>query len=637
MIRSKKMNTEKITCHREKESCSWDKPFTFKRYINPPFAENIITQWSNTMILIGENAGGSEPQLHHNGHVNDSRLPSAAMLFLYKNRIPDLKNVDYITRFDGIPVHGLVKDLGSFSLKMEAFSDTERIPTAYLRITVKNTADFGIEDTISLLCRTDSELELIGARDPDGYDFPKFPIERWLESKPWECSEGRISDGIYKIYYNLTDGLTAKARDNGIVDFNFVLESGAELSFDLAFGRGDVSADFSYDEEKKRTENFWEKELSKIMLFPNKEDPELYAMYKSLVAEILQMFNYPKGVNYVHPRQGGLQRFLWPVEFREMIKALARIGDFERYLDESLNTLFHVMQSHREENYGQVVNFGIPWGAVTGSALECFAASAMSSRRLYERYKDSAYSAFLWIESFRSTTKGSKEYAHGLFPPLQSCDAPTVGQLWGLTDAWNIQGYRMYLEALEMYGDEHIAEVKAAIDDYFSCMQAVFNRCVVEPGLTDDTVIPLDARCNPEIERAIEEHSFQRALYEYFLISIGLAGYGTPLAERMIERCYKAENAERGLTLGSKQSGVRHNTRYYGSLTDSEMYYYYRRLGEDDKAREILEAQLKYYMTEEYYMGERYDKQDPYYFPWSPNGSASGRTILMLCDFYGCI
>ncbi len=631
------MNKEKITSYRPKESYNWERPFTFKRYINPPFAENIVTEWSNTMILIGENAGGSEPQRHHDGHVNDSILPSAAMLFLYKNEIPDLKTVDYITRNDGIPVHGLIKSFGDLSLTMEAFCNTERIPTAFVRVKIKNLTKERLSDTVSLLARTDSELELIGARDPDGYNFPAFPLERWMAADAWEFSNGVLTDGTYRIYCITDGGITASAGKDGILDFNFVLDAGEEALIELAFGRGRISADFSYEIQKEKCEEFWERELSKITLFPNKEDPDFYAMYRSLAAEILQMFNYPKGVNYVHPRQGALQRLLWPVEFREMIKALAVIGEYEKYLDETLNVLFNVMQSRREENYGQVVNFGIPWGAVTGSAVECFAAAALSSKKLYMKYKDSAYSAFGWIESFRNSTKGSAEFANGIFPPLQSCDAPTVGQLWGLTDAWNIQGYRLYLKALKRYGDEHTSEVEAALRDYYSSMEAIFKRVVIEPGLTDGLIIPLDARNDPEIERAIEGASFQRSLYEYFIIAIGLAGYGTPTAEKMIERCYKAECAERGLTLGSKQSGVRQETRYYGSLTDAEMYYYYRRLGENEKAREILEAQLTYLMSKEYYMGERYDKYDPYYFPWSPNGSASGRTLLMLCDYYGVL
>ena len=45
-------------------------------------------------------------------------------------------------------------------------------------------------------------------------------------------------------------------------------------------------------------------------------------------------------------------------------------------------------------------------------------------------------------------------------------------------------------------------------------------------------------------------------------------------------------------------------------------------------------ATLNYAMTDEYYMLERYNEQDPWFSPWSPNASANGRTILMLTAFY---
>ena len=53
--------------------------------------------------------------------------------------------------------------------------------------------------------------------------------------------------------------------------------------------------------------------------------------------------------------------------------------------------------------------------------------------------------------------------------------------------------------------------------------------------------------------------------------------------------------------------------RWYVSWWDSEMYYYCRRIGNDKTAEKILEAQLNYAMTDEYYMAERYDDHDPYF------------------------
>ena len=74
--------------------------------------------------------------------------------------------------------------------------------------------------------------------------------------------------------------------------------------------------------------------------------------------------------------------------------------------------------------------------------------------------------------------------------------------------------------------------------------------------------------------------------------------------------------------------------RWYGNWLESKLYWYYRKIGKDNEAKELLDAQILYNMTPEYYMSERYDDCDPWYMPWCPNCSANGRTILMLCDWY---
>ena len=48
-----------------------------------------------------------------------------------------------------------------------------------------------------------------------------------------------------------------------------------------------------------------------------------------------------------------------------------------------------------------------------------------------------------------------------------------------------------------------------------------------------------------------------------------------------------------------------------------------------------MASTVRYSMTEEYYMVERYDSADPYFVPWSPNVSASGRLINMMLDLRG--
>ena len=43
-----------------------------------------------------------------------------------------------------------------------------------------------------------------------------------------------------------------------------------------------------------------------------------------------------------------------------------------------------------------------------------------------------------------------------------------------------------------------------------------------------------------------------------------------------------------------------------------------------------LDACIKFALTDELYVGERYHDANPWYYPWSPNASGSGRLTLML-------
>ena len=73
---------------------------------------------------------------------------------------------------------------------------------------------------------------------------------------------------------------------------------------------------------------------------------------------------------------------------------------------------------------------------------------------------------------------------------------------------------------------------------------------------------------------------------------------------------------------------------WYVSVHENAWFNYFMRNGDRVNAKEIIDGNIKYAMTSEYYMIERYHENDPYFCPWSPNVSANGRTINMLLDYY---
>lgn len=611
----------------------WGKAHTPQLYVHPPFAENIVTLRPNTILMLSEIEGGAFPQHQTPGRWDESNLLSSAMVFLYRNQMPDFKKGEFIVRQDGIPIHGLRHNLGDLTMEMESFCNTERVPTAYTKLTLHNNTDEMLDDIICMTARTAPEFDLIGANEPDGY-YPLEPsINRWMTAPYWKHDAEKITDGQYTIYYRAGEDVKVSYHDRHRVYFIFTLEPGAKTELYFAFSRGEMDKDFSYEEEKKKTEKFWEDELSKIRVFPKKEDPEFYAMYRSLVAQGLQMFCHPKGVNYALMRQGGLQRYMWPTENRSLIRAFARIGDFDKYLDAILNTYFHVMQAES----GEVVNFGIPWGSVTSGALFAFGAVAMYNPALYEKYKENAYRAFKFIESQREFSTNHPSLADGLYPPARSSDFAASGQVWAQTDIWNIDGYALYAEGLKKRGDKHFEEVKEAFKDYEGRVQKIVDRAEKEQTDNERIILPADARFVPEIEEKVAAGLFSRRSNDLKVLGSGFLGEDTPLARKLLKMHFETDKGyQNGLCLTYDTSFLapKKGRRWYLSFMDMDVYYYYRRIGNDEKAKEILDAQLMYGMTKEYYMGERYDDIDPWFFPWCPNCSANARTLSMLCDWY---
>jgi hypothetical protein len=69
---------------------------------------------------------------------------------------------------------------------------------------------------------------------------------------------------------------------------------------------------------------------------------------------------------------------------------------------------------------------------------------------------------------------------------------------------------------------------------------------------------------------------------------------------------------------------------WYTTLDEIYWFDTFLRLGHKDKCREIIDSTIKYAMTDEFYMTERFHENDPWFTPWSPNASGNGRLIIML-------
>ena len=152
------------------EKARWERPFTVKRYLHPPRAEEVVTKWPDGKILFEPVSADTWPWLY---------TASAVKLLLGETfEEIDFKRIRYERDKDGIPVHAFSCRCGGISLRMEAFCTAERSPAAYVRVTLKNRTPQPVMQKISLLARTGEMVRLTGS-EPDGYAHLNTNVRNW--------------------------------------------------------------------------------------------------------------------------------------------------------------------------------------------------------------------------------------------------------------------------------------------------------------------------------------------------------------------------------------------------------------------------------------------------------------------------
>ena len=602
---------------------NWVKPRTTRRYLHPPRAERMFTLWPEGKIIFGENIyqdiiGGSGAPTYLN-------LTSSGIWLVHSKygRKFDFRKTENVIRPDGVPVHGIVNRFGGFKTELEAFCDIGRKPTCFIRIRLTNEAPYTATDKLGLVVRTGKEKQLVygspdcyGSHDPEVAEFRAQPATFAEEN-------GILRSG--EVFITSRCGQTTEFdAESGILWCKPVLAAGETMDWILSFGKGEAVA-FDYETEKQKTVLWWREELARIRSLPEslQKNADAMTMIRHLTAQMLQCHSCYVGRDYYFLRQGGLQRLVWPWDAAPAIEALGRLG-YDDYMEE----IFHYYFDLRLKSDGELDNIGEFWACNTACALYSLATRCLQTkdRVFWERYRDKAFLAFDWIRRKRAeTVDGDGVYA-GLFPALRGCDWDHTFQAWGTTDLWNMFGIEALSKAAEFFEDPCAAEVRGEYDDYFAVMKRLLRPYEEEAAKTGLLRIPL---CPSGNDQALLEDFHPYLLHGVFVWS-GLVD------DDNIEKAYQWQ-----VRHGMAQNGLHGHMPYrdgnthiwYTSYTD---YYWFRtrlRLGQRETARQIIEAQVHYSMTPEYYMVERYCDNDPWFVPWSPNCSASGRLINMLLDY----
>lgn len=641
--------------HLSTPSHPWGKPFTNKRYLHPPFAENMITMWPNSMILIGE-ITAEDPQFFVEtedfGKGFSGALPSAGVIFTLKrssdlwfrhrdtspyrgdpwsHKLMPQEETHYKIRKDGVPIHALTKEMDAFTFSQEAFCDGERISTAYTKVTVKN--HFGTAQTVELgvLVRTGPEFLFTGCYDPDGYAGYKPSRDQW-ESKAmarYHQEKNFLTDGTYRLYFDQKEDFFVGGEND--LTISLTLAPFESRTFTFALTRN-PNPPKTYALARKDAEAFWKSQLGRANYLPDKKGVE--PLFYNFLTQELQMFAKPQGKDYTIMRQGATQRFHWP-EAKEMVKALSLIGGYENYIDAGLSHYFGELQEKEGANTGRIFYEYVTWNSRTAAALEMFADASRSNSVFFDRYLESAMAAFRWMERERSSSQEIEGAIPHIFPPGRATDSPfTHAQQWTFADTAMLRGYRHFSEILTEKNSPYAKEVAKAYADYFGAMRRLFEKFAQEQRDSEFLYLPRDAHNDPETELGLDKDYFHY-LFPSEALGAGIAGYGTPEAEKLIHTYTRGGQSVNGLVCPLYRSTSGTGRTWYTSWSEHSRYLYYKECGNRQKCKELLDTLLKYNVSREFYQAERYDDHDAYLAPWMPNASANGRVLDMLFDYYG--
>ncbi len=588
---------------------TWERPKTTRRYLHGPFAERLLTFWREGKIAFGEvERSEGKSSTHGRAHVvwlvhGDDDEPF------------DFREAEMLQSEGGEPDHAQRWRSGPLEVTLAACAPCGRRPSAYVRLTVRNAGVGPVRERLAFLLREGPEEKLLfGAPDvyasfrPSTSDWADIPPGDWRrEGDTMRCGERFVA--IFGVPFTWDAG-------TGVVRFAVDLAPGEAQSVELETGRGEPQG-LGYAAAREAMFAGWAEELGRLRL-PTGLDARSARIVRNLAVQMLQCLSVAVGDDCALPRQGGLQRWIWPGDadcFLEALDALGYGDDVARVID------FYYGRCQRPD--GEAGPFGCNWAGDTASVLKTFArhCTATDDAGCWRRWRDAAFLAFGWIQAKRAA-------GGGLFPAMKSTDLPIVFRHWGTNDLKALEAFRAFAKATAAFGDPRAAEVAAAEADCRAEIGKVLDVWRAKAAGTDELRIPLspDGNDGPLL-----------AQYMFYSHPGRFADSGLLTEAEMLRlRTWLLRHGradERGLY--QNQPSVEENGGihvWYVTWSELQWFRAWRRVGRHDLAAQARDACLRYALTDELYVGERYNDVDPWYFPWSPNASGSGRIAMMLLE-----
>ena len=590
----------------------WERPKTTRRYLHGPFAERLLTFWRDGKVAFGEVEHRDDWSLDYR---RDLHAHAAWLVHGALDEPFDFRAAHMIQPEGGEPDHAQKWRVGDLDVELAACAPFGRRPSAHVRLTVRNMGDKALKEPFAFLLREGLESKLLfGA--PDVYKIFSPSVADWAEVSPsgWSRDGDVMRHGERFAAFGGAPFEWDAAK--GAARFEFELKPGESRSLEMELGKG-VRHGLGYDAARKRMYADWSKELSRLRI-PGDASAMDARIIRNLAVQMLQCLSAPTDGDFVLPRQGGLQRYVWPGDADCFLEGLDAVG-YADYVAKCIDFYY----SHCQRENGEAGPFKNNWAGDTASVLRSFARHCLvtDDAACWRKWRDAAFRGFGWIQSKRAE-------GGGLFPSMKATDHPAVLRAWGSNDMKGLEAYAAFAKAAARFGDARAAEVAAAEADYRASLSKAMDVCRAKAAGRDEFEVPITA--NGEDDPFLE--SFMFYLHPGRFAENGLLTVDEMLRLRtwLMRRGYANANGLYANQLSRDMS--RRDHIWYTTWTELQWYRAWRRVGRDDLAEQTLDACLKYALTDELYVGERYHDANPWYYPWSPNASGSGRITMMLLE-----
>ena len=622
----------------------WRRPKTTKVYLQMPLSERIALLCPDFKIL-------DLSLLDDGTHVGQ---PGVGLLFLHGERMEafPMHATAYRAVEVGLPIYAIRNRTAEGThIEVEAFCKKMRNPDICFRVTLTNDTSRPLKGTLGLLPRSGQEKYMLNQHQ-EGYSPYRPNHKNWyMLKRTWKRTAPCVAESDMGTLYlqGIEDSCSWQTQSyNGhsfeAADYfcvSYALAPNETLNFTGILhadpNRREESLAFDYDVERKKVKEEWNFITSSIQRRPNTAQVKYQNVFLHCAVQCMQMLAHYQGSDLIATRQGDVGRFVWPYEGVQVLIMLDRIG-----LSEHTGAAYRYYCERwfvREGENRGMIQSQAGWENFTGSVMWGI------SEHLKYVYSKEEFLYFLpylvamrdWIQ--RKRTADRTNGYDGIFPCGKGSDWGEIGQFWTFTDSHNVMALQSMAEMLLLYQNEEYETTLSLCEAYRTRLIQIRDELYAGHETEESYIFPHMLGIPFEDS---ENYSYYTDGAPYLLYT-GLIAPGSRMQQQMESFFLSRGQFENGLTGRMTSCSSMWDEAYFGGYGDvwytmqSETYWIkaWMACGEQEKALNSLHALMRYGMTKEFVIAERYCSIEPWYSPWQPNGSGSARMLEILLTCFG--